>query len=99
MPFADAENDDPEEADTNDSNADHRAREEKKGQQEEDHIVDREDLARSNKDSVDRLCDVDLSQKVSAVSLADRVLGFVDPSDEHGHEYNDGDDEEQETSD
>lgn len=80
---ADLEDADPEEADADGGDAGDRAAEEEEDEKGHDDVVDREDLGGLDKDEVDGLEDVDLTQDVAAARLADGVLGLVDTGDEH----------------
>lgn len=83
MPFSDLKDLEPEESDTDCSDSNHRAGEEVKHHEEEDDIVNREDLGRHDEDPVHGVEDIDVAKDVTAASLADRVLGFVDEAEKH----------------
>ena len=80
----DLEKPDPEEADADGSNAGDGAAEEEEDQEGHENVIDGKSLGGLDEDPVDGLEDVDVSEDVAAVGLADRVGGLVDGGDEHG---------------
>ena len=86
MSFSDSKDCDPEQSDADGCYTDNTCAEEEHGDQQEDDIVDGEYLRSLDQDPVDRLEDVGISQQVATVSLADRVLCFVNSRDEHARE-------------
>lgn len=71
MALSDLEQPKPKESNAHCSNTDNRAGEEEDNQEEEDDIVNREDLRRHYKYPIDRVEDIDVTQNVSAMTLAD----------------------------
>lgn len=95
MSLADSENSDPEEPDANCRDADDRTAEKQQDDQCEQNVVYRKDLCRAYKDPVDRIEDIDMSQDVSTIMLADRVFGLVYCSEEHRYPNKDRDEKQQ----
>lgn len=84
---ADLEDADPEEADADGGDARDGAAKEKEDQQRHEDIVDGKDAGELDKDPVEGLEDVNVTEDVAAALLAYRVFGLVDARDEHGYPY------------
>jgi len=99
FPLADLEDGNPEEPDADCSYSNNGSGEEEENQKEEDYVVNWENFGSDDEQPVDGLKDVNVSQKVTTFDFANRVLGFVDASDEHRCPDKKNNNNEQETAD
>lgn len=81
--FSNGENLEPEEANADRGNPNNRAREEEDNQKEVKDIINREDLGGFDKDPVERVQNIGIAENVTTMTLADRILDFVDGGEEH----------------
>lgn len=84
MSLSDLEDLEPKKPDANGCNAHDRAGEKEQDDQQKDNIVDGEDLRRFDQNPVHRIEDIDVSENVPTVGLANRIFRFVDECQEHG---------------
>lgn len=96
MSFSDTEYRDPKDSDTNCCNTNDAGCEEEHGDEQEDDVVDGKDLRRLDQDPVDWVEDINVTEKMTTMFLADGVFRFVNASDEHADpdQKNDNDQEE-----
>ena len=83
MSFSDAEYRDPEDSNANGGDTDDAGCEEQHCDEQEDDIINWEDLGSLDQNPVDRVEDVDVTKKMTAMFFADGVLGLVNTGDEH----------------
>lgn len=96
--FADLEDANPEEANAHGSDTRDGAAKKEKHQESHEDVVNGEGLGRLDEDEVHGLKDVDLAKDVTALLLANRVLGLVNTSDEHRYENDKGQEEEEDST-
>lgn len=99
LSFADFEEGNPEEADSDGSHADDGRGEEEHRQEKVEDVVYREDAAGDRHDVVDRVEDLGVSEQETAVRAAYRVLDLVDAGDQHTGEDEDGHEKEKQAAD
>lgn len=83
MALPNLEDPQPEKANADSRNPNHRAGEEEKHQEKEDDIVDGKDFGRHYEKPIDRVEDLDVSQHIAAMALAHGILRLVYPSQKH----------------
>lgn len=80
---ANLEDTNPEEANTHSCDARDGAAEEEENQERHKNVVNWKYAGEFDKNPVERLKDVDAAEDVATLSLADRVLGFIDAREKH----------------
>lgn len=93
--LSDAEKNDPEEADSDGSQANNAGTEEEQREEQEDDVVDRKHTGGVGQQGIDGLENLGLAEQVAARGSADRVLDLVDHRDQHACKDDQRDDQQQ----